>query len=134
MNKKINFVCLLKEKLKDNVKPADWVGHSQLISLDTYDLFKRTPNVDEKQASVTGNTIKQSVSRGGKNTDLLQEEEENVSEETNDDANVNTEANKVNDDKKDLVFTMKEENKTLKKKLDIENIASKKITILETNI
>ena len=49
MKEKINFVCLLKKScLKDNVKPAHWVGHSQLRSLDTDDFFKRTPCVDEK--------------------------------------------------------------------------------------
>ena len=47
---------------KDNGKPAHWVGHSQLISLYTYDLFKITPVFDEKQASLTGNKMKQSVS------------------------------------------------------------------------
>ena len=34
----------------------------KLISLDTYDLFKRIHVVDEKQSSVTGNTMKYSVS------------------------------------------------------------------------
>ena len=48
---------------KDNVKTAHWVGHLQIISLYTDDLFKRTSVVDEKKVSVTGNTIKQSVSR-----------------------------------------------------------------------
>ena len=52
----------------------------------------------------------------GKNTDLLQEEEENISEDTSDDADVNTEANIVNNNKKDLVVTMKEENNTFKKR------------------
>ena len=41
------FVCHLIF-LKDNVKTAHWVGHYQLISLDTDDLFKITPAVDEK--------------------------------------------------------------------------------------
>ena len=41
---------------KDNNKPAHWVGHSKLRSLDIYELFKRTPNVDEKESSVTGKT------------------------------------------------------------------------------
>ena len=43
-------------------KTAHWFGQSQLRSLDTDDLFKRTPGVDEKQGNVTGNTMKQSVS------------------------------------------------------------------------
>ena len=37
-------------------------------------IYKKTPVVDEKQASVTRNTMKQSIS--GKNPVLLQEEEE----------------------------------------------------------
>ena len=45
---------------------------------------------------------------GKKNPVLLQQKEENVSEETNDDADINAEANKVNDNKKDMVVTMKE--------------------------
>ena len=48
-------MCLLKKRFKDNVKPAHWVSHLQLRSLDTYDFFKRTPRVYEKQASVTEN-------------------------------------------------------------------------------
>ena len=61
MNENIYFVCLLIF-LKYNLKTALWVGHSQLISLDSYDVFKRTPVLDEKHASVTGNTMKQSAS------------------------------------------------------------------------
>ena len=75
------------------------VGHSLLRSLDTDDLFKRTTVVDEKQASVNGNTMQQSVSQGG-GTVLLEEEEGNVSEYTNDDSGVNAEAYKVNDKNK----------------------------------
>ena len=48
MNRKIHFVCLLKDCFKDNVKTVHWVGHSQLISLDIDDLFKRIPCVNEK--------------------------------------------------------------------------------------
>ena len=51
--------------------------------------------------------MKQSVSRVKRNPVLLQEEEENVAEETNDDADVNEEANKINDKKKYMVITMK---------------------------
>ena len=81
----------------------------------------------KKKARITGYKTKQSVSEvgGGENTYLLQQEEENVYEETNDDADVNTEANKVNDNKKDLVVKMKEHNKTLKKNVDIEKITRK---------
>ena len=62
---------------EDNVKTVHWVGHSQLISPDKDYFFKITPGIDEKQASVTGNTTKQSVSGGEKNLVLLQEKEEN---------------------------------------------------------
>ena len=55
---KKNPFCVSSEKLcfKDNNKPAHWVGHSKLRSLDVDDLFKRTPKFDENQASVTWNT------------------------------------------------------------------------------
>ena len=79
---------------KDNVKPAHWVGHSQLRFLDIYDFLKRTPGVDEKQAIVTVNTTKQSVSGGRGENPVLLQEEENVAEETNYYADVNSEANK----------------------------------------
>ena len=51
--------------------------------------------------------MRQSVSWGKKNPVLLQKEEENVAEETNDDAGVNSEANKVDDNKMEMVVTMK---------------------------
>ena len=51
----------LKYLFKDNIKPAHWVGHPKLRSLDTYDFFKIIPGVDEKQDIVTGNKMKQSV-------------------------------------------------------------------------
>ena len=73
MNKKFNFVCPIKKCLKDNIKTAHWVGHSQFRSLDTHDCFKRTPVVYDIKDSVTSNKIKQSASE--KNPDLLQEEE-----------------------------------------------------------
>ena len=41
---------------KENDKPAHWVGHSKLRSLDKDELFKRTPNFDENKASVIGST------------------------------------------------------------------------------
>ena len=63
--------------------------------------------MDEKKASVTGNTMKQSVPVGKKNPDLTQEEEENVAGETNDDADINSESNKVDDKNKDMVVKMK---------------------------
>ena len=72
---KIHFVCLLKKCLKGNVKTAHWVGHSQVKSLDTDDFLKKKLVVDEKQASVTGNTMKQSVYGEKKNPVLFKEEE-----------------------------------------------------------
>ena len=47
--------------------------------------------------------MKQSISGGGKNPDLLQEEEENVAEEANDDDAVNVESNKVDDKKNGML-------------------------------
>ena len=41
---------------KDNDRPARWVGHYKLRSLDIDNFFKRTPKFDKNQASVTGNT------------------------------------------------------------------------------
>ena len=49
-------------KRKYNIKTAHWVGHSQLISLDTDDFLKSTPIADDIQASVTSNTINHSAS------------------------------------------------------------------------
>ena len=89
MNKAINFVCLLIFFF-NNVKTAHWVGQSKLRSLYTYDFSKIKPVVKYIQASTTGNTMKYSVSGGGNNTDLLQEEKENIAEEANNNAAVNT--------------------------------------------
>ena len=61
-----------KKCFKDNIKTARWDGHPQLRTLYIDDFFRRKPFFDEKQASVTGNTSKQSVSRGVNNPDLLQ--------------------------------------------------------------
>ena len=68
-----------KKRIKDNNKPAHWVGHSKLRSLDIYELFKRTPDFDEKEASVTGKT----------------EEEKNTAKNTTYDADTNAEDNEV---------------------------------------
>ena len=73
-----NQFCVSSKKIKDSVKTGHWVDQSQLRYLDIDYLFKRTLVVDEKRASVTVNTPKQSVSRGGENPVLLQEEEENA--------------------------------------------------------
>ena len=52
--------CVIK-KIKHNVKPVHWDGQSQLRYQDKYDFFKITQVFDEKQDSVTGNTVEQSV-------------------------------------------------------------------------
>ena len=57
--------------------------------------------------------MKQSVSRSKKNPVLLQQEEENIDEETNDDDDINAEVNEINDKKKDIVFKIEKDNKTL---------------------
>ena len=44
---KIHLVCF-QEKNKDKNKPAHWLGHSKLISLDIDELFKITPDFVEK--------------------------------------------------------------------------------------
>ena len=75
--------------------------------------LKGRQSLIKKQANVTGNTMKQSVSGGGGGPVLLQEEEENVAEDANNDAAVNAEANKVDDNKKDVVVTIEEEKKNL---------------------
>ena len=83
-------LCFFKtDCFKDNVRPAHWVGHPKLRSLDIYDFLKRAHIFDENQASVTRNT----------------EEEENASEETNDNTDENIEANDKN---KDKVVTIEE--------------------------
>ena len=57
MKGKIYIVCLPTIKFeKDNNKHAHWVGNQKLRSLDIYDLSKRTPKFDKKDASVIGNT------------------------------------------------------------------------------
>ena len=65
------FVFSKNNCSKDNIKTAHWVGHSQLISLYTYDLCKRTPVVDGIHDSVTGNTMKQSAHEKENNPYLL---------------------------------------------------------------
>ena len=71
--------------------------------------------------------MKQSVYE--KNPVLLHEERENVAEDTNDDSDVNSEANKVDDNNKYMVVTMKEYKKTSEHKktmnVDIRRISSK---------
>ena len=67
----------LKNRFKDNNKPAHWVGHSKSGSPDIDDFFKITQTFDEKEASVTGKT----------------KEEKNTAKTITDDADSNTEDN-----------------------------------------
>ena len=64
MIKEKSILCVFKtNRFKDNNKPAHWVRHSKLISLEIDKFFKRTPSFDEKETSVTGKTEEE------KNTD-----------------------------------------------------------------
>ena len=56
--RKKKSICVSSKHIcfKDNNKPAHWVGHSKLGSLDIDEFFKRTPNFDEKEAIVTEKT------------------------------------------------------------------------------
>ena len=65
---------------KDSNKPAHWVVNLKLRSLDIDELFKRTPNFDEKETSVTGK----------------KEEDKNTSKNDIDDADTNAEDNEKN--------------------------------------
>ena len=49
----------VSSKKKVNNKPAHWVGHSKLRSLEIDNFFKITQNFDEKEATVTGKTEKE---------------------------------------------------------------------------
>ena len=73
-------MCVFKKYcFKDNNKPAHWVGHSKLRSLDIDEFLKRTPNFDEKESSVTGKT----------------EEEKNTAKKTTYDADSNAGDNEI---------------------------------------
>ena len=67
-------LCVFKKK-KNNIRPEYWVGHSKLGYLDIDELFKITPNFDDKEKSVSGIT------------------EEEKEKKTIDDANKNAEDN-----------------------------------------
>ena len=69
------------------------------------DFFKITPVVDEIQASVNCK-YKKTVNFREKNPDLLRQEEANLSEEANDDADVNEVAKKVDDYNNDMFVTI----------------------------
>ena len=90
MKERIYFVCL-KKTIRNNNKPAHWVGHSKIGSLEIDEFFKITRKIDETQASLTDNT----------------EEEENISEKNTYDADGIAEANEIIDKIKDKVVTMK---------------------------
>ena len=98
--------------------------------LDTDYFFKGKTVVDYIKASVTGNTMKQSVYWGGEESIFITRKGENVAEEANDDAAVNVEANKTDYKKKYVIVTIEEENNTFEYQetmnVDIENIAIKK--------
>ena len=46
----------IKKRIKNNNKTEHWVDHSKLRYLELNEFFKRTPNFDEKEASVPGKT------------------------------------------------------------------------------
>ena len=87
--KKKSILRVFKKKgLKDNNKPAHWIGHSKLRSLDIDEYFKITPKFDENLAGVTRNI----------------EEEENAAKKTTDDADENSEENeRIHKDKEKVV-------------------------------
>ena len=88
------------------------MGWSLAIKIPRYKKKLTTPVVDDIQASVTDNTMKESASEK-KSPNLLQEEEEEGAQEANDDYNVNAEANKVYQKKNRMVVTLEEEKKTM---------------------
>ena len=88
------------------------MGWSLAIKIPRYKKNLTTPVVDDIQASVTDNTMKESASEK-KSPNLLQEEEEEGAQEANDDYNVNAEANKVYQKKNRMVVTLEEEKKTM---------------------
>ena len=61
---------------------------------------------------------------------MLQEDEEQESEEANDDADANSEANNIDEDNNDMTIYTEEEKKTLEyqetMKVDVGNIAKNK--------
>ena len=61
---------------------------------------------------------------------MLQWDEKKEAEESNDVADVNTESNKIDEDKNGMIISMEEEQKTLEyqetMKVDVENIAKNK--------
>ena len=65
------------------------------------------------QANLIGNTFIQSTSGRKQNLYLLQEDKEQEYEQANDDADINTEANKIDEDNNDIIVSMVEEYKTV---------------------
>ena len=77
--KKKSILCNFKKQKIYNNKPANWVGHSKLGSLEMDEFFKRTQFFYEKEASVTGKT----------------EEEKNIDRKTSNDDDANAEDNEI---------------------------------------
>ena len=94
--------------MKNNNKTTQWVGHSKLKPLDT-EGFSKEKVINDIQASLTGTTIKQSYEVKIDNPDLLQEAEEQKSEESNADAYVTVDAGKMNENDDNMIISMEEE-------------------------
>ena len=81
--------------------------------------------VDDKQASLTVTKFEQSAPERKKESIFLQEAKEQGSDEENDDADVNAESNKVDEDDKNMIISIEEEHNTLEyqktMKVDVEN-------------
>ena len=84
----------------------------KLKPLYTDDFFKKK-SIDDIQASLSGTTIEQSALGRKKNTDLLQEDEEQEAEDVNDDADINAKVNKIDVDKNNIIISMDEDQNTL---------------------
>ena len=84
--------------MKYDNKNAHLVGHSKLKTLDAEKKSKEKI-IDDMQATLNVTIIEQLDSGRKKNPCLLQESEEQEFEETNYDADVTVEANKIDEDK-----------------------------------
>ena len=82
------------------------MGWPLKIKTPRYRIFsKRKKLIGDIQASLTGITIKHSYLGRENNTDLLQEAEEQEDEEANSDADITEEANKIDEDKNDIIIS-----------------------------
>ena len=68
--------------------------------------FKRKKCIDDIQANSTGTKIEQSDSGMKNNPNLLQESEEQEAEESNTDADVTSEADKIDENNKNMIISM----------------------------